>query len=129
PPGFDRLERACRARRAPLIALPGDQQPDLDLAASTTAPAEVTARVFEYLIHGGVENVRQLLRYVSDLLLGTSFGFQPPRPLPWHGLYHPDLGNPDLETLLARHQASRTPQPLTPTPPPPTPYPPPPTPR
>ena len=35
--GFERLERACRERRAPFIALPGDQQPDLDLAASTTA--------------------------------------------------------------------------------------------
>ena len=90
--GFARLERACLARGAPFIALPGDQQPDLDLAASTTAPAEVTARVFEYLLHGGIDNFRQLLRYLSDALLGSRFGFEPPQPLPWHGLYRPSAG-------------------------------------
>ena len=48
-----------------------------------------------------IENVRQMLRYVSDQLLGTDYGFELPKPLPWHGIYHPDLGHTDLETLLA----------------------------
>jgi cobaltochelatase CobN len=103
--GFERLERACRERRALLIALPGDQQPDLDLAASTTVPADVAAQVFEYLLHGGVDNFCQLLRYASDQLLGSRHGWQPPKPLPWYGLYHPQLGHTDLETLLGRRGA------------------------
>jgi cobaltochelatase CobN len=106
--GFQRLERACRARGAALIALPGDQQPDLDLAASTTAPPDVAARVFEYLVHGGVENFHQMLLYVSDAWLGSQHGWQPPKPLPWYGLYHPDLGHTDLETLLGRHGVGPT---------------------
>jgi cobaltochelatase CobN len=98
--GFDRIAAACRTRGAPFVALPGDQQPDLDLAAQTTAPAEVAARVFEYLVHGGVENLREMLRFVAGACLGLDERSEPPRPLPWHGLYHPELGEPDLASYL-----------------------------
>src|ERR671932_386515 len=78
------------AAGAPLIACPGDQQPDVDLAAACTAPADVVQTVFAYLLHGGVANLRSLLGYMADRLLGYSSAYAPPTELPWEGLYHPD---------------------------------------
>jgi len=89
-PGFAALEARCRAAGVPLIACPGDQQPDVDLAAACTAPADVVHTVFTYLLHGGVANLRNLLGYLADRLLGVPSAYEPPRELPWEGLYHPD---------------------------------------
>jgi cobaltochelatase CobN len=102
-PGFAELEARCRAAGVPLIACPGDQQPDVDLAAACTAPPEVVQTVFAYLLHGGVTNLRNLLSYLAAEVLGSPAAYDPPRELPWEGLYHPD--EPDgvtLEAYLAR---------------------------
>ncbi|HEY7063918.1 MAG TPA: cobaltochelatase subunit CobN [Chloroflexota bacterium] len=103
-PGFAELEARCRAAGVPLVACPGDQQPDIDLAAACTAPPEVVQTVFAYLLHGGVANLRNLLAYLADRLLGVPNPYDPPRELPWEGLYRPD--EPDgleLSDYLARH--------------------------
>jgi len=102
-PGFDELRARCQAAGVPLVACPGDQQPDLDLAAACTAPPEVVQTVFSYLLHGGVANLRALLYYLADRLLGRPETYDPPRELPWEGLYHPD--EPDgveLDAYLGR---------------------------
>src|SRR3954452_8965054 len=89
-PGFEGLRARCRAAGVPLIACPGDQQPDVDLAAACTAPADMVQTVFAYLLHGGVANVRNLLGYLAHRLLGLQSAYEAPRELPWEGLYHPD---------------------------------------
>src|SRR5918911_219476 len=102
-PGFAELEARWRAAGVPLIACPGDQQPDLDLAAACTAPAQVVQSVFAYLLHGGVANLRNLLCYLADRLVDSPQPFGPPRELPWEGIYHPD--EPEeigLQEYLAR---------------------------
>jgi cobaltochelatase CobN len=48
----------------------------------------------EYFQAGGSTNLAQLLRYLSDHLLMTGFGYEPAQRLPEHGIYHPDL-SPD----------------------------------
>src|SRR5262249_7143315 len=101
-PGFAELQARCRAARVPLVACPGDQQPDVDLAAACTAPAEIVQTVFAYLLHGGVANMRGMLGYLADRVLGHACGYEPPPELPWEGLYHPD--EPDgieLDAYLA----------------------------
>ena len=64
---------------------------------------------FEYLRHGGVENVKQLLLFLSDTLLMTGYGFEPPAPLPECGIYHPACPEQvSLESYLnTRWQANR----------------------
>ena len=89
--GFDRLVRLGRERDIALLIFPGDQQPDPELAGACTVEPDVASHVFEYLLQGGVQNVRNCLVYLSDTLLGTRFGAAPPRELPWEGLYHPDF--------------------------------------
>jgi cobaltochelatase CobN len=102
--GFDALRARCAAAGVPLIACPGDQQPDLELAAACTAPPEVVDTVYRYLLHGGVANLEQLLRYLADRLLGLPTPYLPPRELPWEGIYHPDApAEMALADYLARH--------------------------
>jgi cobaltochelatase CobN len=86
-----------------LVCLPGDAQPDAELAALGTVPLPVADRVFRYCIEGGVHNAAAMLRYLSDTLLGTTFGYEPPAALTEIGIYHPDhAGVLDLETWQQR---------------------------
>ena len=88
--GFERLARECAERQVPLIAIPGDQAPDLDLQAACIAEPEVVRSVFDYLLHGGVANAASMLRYLADRYAGTDYGSEPARPVPWEGIYHPE---------------------------------------
>src|SRR5215208_390323 len=69
-PGFAELQARCAAAGVPIVACPGDQQPDLDLAAACTASADVVHEVFAYLLHGGVANLRNMLDYLANRVLG-----------------------------------------------------------
>jgi len=88
--GFARLRDFCRGRNRYLIALPGDQNPDAELDAISNIPLAVAAKAFQYALASGVENYRNLLRYLSDVFLSTAFGFDGPAPIPDAGLYHPE---------------------------------------
>ena len=88
--GFDHLARRCAAAGIPLLAFSGEAAPDAELTAASTAPAAVLADAFEYLVQGGVDNTANLLRFVSDTLLRTGVGFDPPVALPAQGEWHPD---------------------------------------
>src|SRR5206468_1004180 len=77
-------------RGVALLAFGGEAEPDAELAGLSTAPAGTVAEAFEYLRHGGVANVSSLLRFVSDTLLYTGFGFEPPAPLPETGIWLPE---------------------------------------
>jgi cobaltochelatase CobN len=107
-PGLRRLAEATRASGQHFLALSGTGCPDPELTAiSTIAPAllhEATA----YLQLGGSFNLAQLLRFLSDHLLRTGFGYDAPHEQPQHGLYHPDLpGQPTLADWLARYDRNR----------------------
>jgi cobaltochelatase CobN len=88
--GFERLSRECRARGIAFIALPGEQGLDPELTALCHAPLPLVTQVLEYFTQGGVPNLVNLLRCLSDNLLLTGHGYDPPTPLPRDGLYHPD---------------------------------------
>ena len=87
--GFERLALACRRARIPLVAWSGEQHADAELTAVSTAPAAIVGAAFEYLRHGGIDNLKNVLLFLSDTLLMTGYGFEPPTPLPEYGLYHP----------------------------------------
>jgi cobaltochelatase CobN len=87
--GFDRLAQACTAHRIPLLAWSGEQQVDAELTAASTAPAAIVGEAYEYLRHGGVENLKQVLSLHSDTLLMSGYGVEQPTPLHEFGDYHP----------------------------------------
>ena len=86
--GVEQLEAACEAAGTPLALLPGDDQPDAELARRSSLPAEACHRLWQYCVQGGPENARDFLGYAASLL-GRETGWQEPRPLPRAGIYRP----------------------------------------
>jgi cobaltochelatase CobN len=102
PEGLDALVESCRARGAVLLALGGEAEPDAEMTALSTAPAGAVAQAGEYLRHGDVDNVEQLLRFLADTFLLEGHGFEPPREVADLGVYVPGVGDVSIEDALAR---------------------------
>src|SRR5690606_28895002 len=96
----------CRARGIPLAVLPGDDQPDPELQAWSTLPAAACHRLWQYLVHGGLDNADQFLAYTAALL-GSDDTWREPAPLMRAGLYWPGLKGPDLRTVQRHWQPGR----------------------
>ncbi|MEV0255347.1 cobaltochelatase subunit CobN [Streptomyces sp. NPDC050732] len=69
----------------PVVVLTGEQAPDAQLMASSTVPIGIAAEAHAYLAHGGPANLEQLARFLSDTVLLTGHGFEPPAAAPSWG--------------------------------------------
>ena len=94
---FVRLEAECRRLGIPLVACSGEPARDAVFERRSTTPAIVAQTAFEYLNHGGVGNLANLLRFLGDEALGSEHGYEPPAPLPQDGVYR--KGRPDAVPL------------------------------
>jgi cobaltochelatase CobN len=103
-PGLAALLRA----RLPTVCLGGEVTPDAELMAASTVPAGVAAEALRYLAAGGPGNLDQLARFLSDTLLLTGEGFEPPAPTPEYGVHagrEPDPGRPTVGIVFYRAHA------------------------
>jgi cobaltochelatase CobN len=66
--GFEHIGDAARERGILFAALPGDDRPDPRLASVSTLAADRLARLDAYFRAGGVDNLRQALRYGASLI-------------------------------------------------------------
>ena len=107
PGGFDVLRERCSEQGIALLALGGEAEPDAEMTGLSLAPAGAVAQAGEYLRHGDVENVEQLLRFLADTFLLEGFGFEAPHEVADLGVYLPEVGDVELEQALARHDAAR----------------------
>ena len=80
---------AVLASGVPAVVLGGEQAPDAELMELSTVPTGIVAEAHAYLAHGGPENLRQLARFLSDAVLLTGEGFDPPAPMPPVGSARP----------------------------------------
>ena len=85
--GFGALESECRRLGVPLVACSGEPVRDAVFERRSTTPPIAAQTAFEYLNHGGVGNLVNLLRFLSDEVLGSEYGYEPPSPLPQDGVY------------------------------------------
>ncbi|MFD8623128.1 cobaltochelatase subunit CobN [Streptomyces hygroscopicus] len=69
----------------PVVVLTGEQAPDAQLMEASTVPVGIAAEAHAYLAHGGPANLAQLARFLSDTVLLTGHGFEPPAPAPTWG--------------------------------------------
>ncbi|WP_234444068.1 MULTISPECIES: cobaltochelatase subunit CobN [unclassified Streptomyces] len=69
----------------PVVVLTGEQAPDAQLMAASTVPIGIAAEAHAYLAHGGPANLEQLARFLSDTVLLTGHGFEPPAAAPSWG--------------------------------------------
>lgn len=102
----DGLE-AVRASGIPVVALGGEHAPDAELMEQSTVPLGVAADAHNYLAEGGPENLAQLYYFLSDTLLLTGHGFEPPSRTPsWGHLERAaaDIDGPTIAVLYYRAQ-------------------------
>ncbi|MFI9201511.1 cobaltochelatase subunit CobN [Streptomyces sp. NPDC053048] len=79
--GLDQL----LAQDRPVVVLTGEQAPDAQLMEASTVPVGIAAEAHAYLAHGGPANLEQLARFLSDTVLLTGHGFEPPAAAPTWG--------------------------------------------
>ncbi|MFI2187441.1 cobaltochelatase subunit CobN [Streptomyces sioyaensis] len=84
----------------PVVVLTGEQAPDAQLMEQSTVPVGIAAEAHAYLAHGGPANLDQLARFLSDTVLLTGHGFEPPAPAPSWGPLEWDARN-DSGPLIA----------------------------
>ncbi|WNI14972.1 cobaltochelatase subunit CobN [Actinacidiphila sp. ITFR-21] len=98
------------ASGVPTVLLGGESVPDAELMALSTVPAGVVAQALRYLVEGGPGNLAELARFLSDTVLMSGEGFEPPHPMPEfgvHGVPGRDAGRPTVAVLFYRaHQLS-----------------------
>ena len=86
PYGVEQLAELCRTRGIRLAILPGDDQPDPELADYSTLPEEARHRLWQYCVHGRVDNAVQFLHYAATLA-GIETEWREPTPLLRAGIY------------------------------------------
>ncbi len=101
--GFGDLAARCRKLGVPLVAYPGDASIDPEMLAASTVPAGVWKEGFAYLIQGGVENLASFVRFISDVVSHTGYGFAPVAEVPSYGRYRSNTSEaPEVGLLFYR---------------------------
>src|SRR3954454_9813523 len=83
---FEELLAPLLAGPAPVVVLGGEQLPDAELMETSTVPMGVATEAHRYLAQGGSANLVQLHRFLSDTVLLTGEGFEPPAVAPDWGI-------------------------------------------
>ncbi|HEX9701343.1 MAG TPA: cobaltochelatase subunit CobN, partial [Rhodospirillales bacterium] len=96
--GADEVARVAAEKKIPVAFIPGDDQPDAELAAISTVGPEARHRLWQYLVHGGADNADDFLKYAASLIGGEA-DWREPRPLVRAGLYWPGMAGPDLAAI------------------------------
>ena len=60
------------------------------LLSISTVTKEVIIRCHQYLTMGGIENLGNMLKFIGRQILGLKIEVDPPKEMPWEGIYHPD---------------------------------------
>ncbi len=69
----------------PVVVLGGEQAADAELMTISTVPYNVCAEAHAYLAYGGSPNLAELWKFLSDTVLLTGHGFEPPQATPTWG--------------------------------------------
>ncbi len=89
--GLDEVARVCRKHDVPVAFVPGDAEPDGELAALSTVARNDAHRLWQYLVFGGADNANNFLRCAATIA-GYSLDFAEPSPVIPAGVYWPGLG-------------------------------------
>jgi cobaltochelatase CobN len=100
--GLEHIADVARDNGVLFAALPGDDRADTRLASVSTLAAAPLARFERFFREGGVDNLRQALRYAATLL-GRDLAWTPPAPVgPLSLLGDPAEGKPVALVIFYR---------------------------
>ncbi len=100
PQEYDAELAAVASAGRPVVVLGGEQTPDAALMAVSTVPVGIAADAHRYLVEGGPGNLTQLHAFLSDTVLLTGEGFEPPAVVPGWGVLE-RLEAPVVSRLVA----------------------------
>ncbi|MGY1716188.1 cobaltochelatase subunit CobN [Geodermatophilus sp. SYSU D01106] len=83
---YEEMLAPLLAGPAPVVVLGGEQVPDAELMELSTVSMGVATEAHGYLAQGGPDNLVQLHRFLSDTVLLTGEGFEPPSVAPDWGV-------------------------------------------
>lgn len=107
PHDLEPWREAIFGKNRPVVVLGGEQQPSAELMELSTVPIGVAAEAHRYLAEGGPENLRQLHAFLSDTILLTGEGFEPPATVPVWGMADRSSDLPRVGVLYYRaHEIS-----------------------
>ncbi|WP_066906389.1 cobaltochelatase subunit CobN [Millisia brevis] len=98
----------------PVVLLGGEQTPDPEMMQRSTVPGNIAAEAHRYFAEGGPTNLAQVARFLSDTILLTGEGFEPPVTTPlWGAAERTDTVAADAPTVAvvyyrAQHLAGNT---------------------
>ena len=105
---------AVLAAGLPVVLLGGEQTPDPEMMQRSTVPGNIAAEAHRYFAEGGPVNLAQVARFLSDTILLTGEGFEPPVTTPlWGAAERTDTVADDAPTVAvvyyrAQHLAGNT---------------------
>lgn len=85
--GLEVVRETVERSGATLIALPGDNQPDLDLMSQSTLPLAEVQQGWQYFLEGGVANLANALRWAAHQGVSPRFSYEAPQRIPAVGRY------------------------------------------
>ncbi len=101
-PGFPILRAMCIAQNRFLVVTSGTGELNPEFLSAGNVEPDVVASVTTYLERGGVANIAECLKFLSDRLLLTGHGYDQPVTPDEHGIYMQDLENATYEDWLLR---------------------------
>ncbi|MBM08259.1 MAG: cobaltochelatase subunit CobN [Magnetovibrio sp.] len=101
PYGVEQIITACQKSGAQTVFLPGDDQPDPELIDLSTHSAESQHRLWQYCVHGGIENAIGFLNFAATLI-GYDAEWHEPRPLVRAGIHWPGITNASFAQVKAK---------------------------
>lgn len=87
--GLERLQEWAHTAGGFLLCLPAVETLDPDLMARSTVGVPLALLISAYFQYGGPSNLANGLQCLSDHLLLSGWGYDPPVELPMHGVYTP----------------------------------------
>jgi cobaltochelatase CobN len=106
-PGFALLRAMCLTQDRFLVVVSGTGELNPEFLQAGTVERDVVASVTTYLERGGAANVAECLKFLSDRLLLTGYGYEQAVRPPEHGIYMQDMEHAEYEDWLLRADANK----------------------
>jgi cobaltochelatase CobN len=106
-PGFLLLRAMCVEQNRFLVVTSGTGELNPEFLRAGTVEPDVVASVTTYLERGGVANIAECVKFLSDRLLLTGHGYDQPVTPAEHGIYMQDLEHATYEDWSLRANSDR----------------------
>jgi cobaltochelatase CobN len=112
--GLARLQAWAEATGGFLLCIPAVEALDPELMARSTVGVPLAHTISAYFQCGGAANLANALQCLSDHLLLSGWGYEPPVELPAHGVYQPlqiadcrlQITEPNLQSTICNLQST-----------------------